>query len=118
MVVRTGGDGYVLVLVPGDRAIDWKALRAHLGVRRLTLADEQQAKEATGYERGTITPFGAGGWPVIADESVPGGGEVSVGGGGQGVAIHLDGDDLVASVGASVGPVTKVAGSGSPVSTR
>ena len=39
MVVRTGEDAYVIVLVPGDRVIDWGALRDHLGLRRLALAD-------------------------------------------------------------------------------
>ncbi|MEA3510187.1 MAG: YbaK/EbsC family protein, partial [Actinomycetota bacterium] len=58
MVVRTGENAYVIVLVPGDRIIDWAALRDHLGLRRLALADADQAYAATGYRRGTITPFG------------------------------------------------------------
>ena len=57
MVVRVGSDDYVLVLVPGDRLIDWKPLRTHLDVRRLALADEEEAFAATGYRRGTITPW-------------------------------------------------------------
>ena len=37
----------------------------------MTLPDAAEAKEATGYERGTITPFGATHrWPVIADETI------------------------------------------------
>lgn len=110
MVVRIEADQYVLVLVPGDRLIDWKALRGHLGVRRLALADEEEAFAATGYRRGTITPFGAaGGWPVIIDASARGSGEASVGSGTPGVAIHLDADDLIAAVGADLVAVTKAA---------
>jgi len=105
MVVRVGAGEYVLVLVPGDRTIDWKALRAVLGRRRITMASAEEARRATGYERGTITPFGAGSWPVVVDASVTGGGEVSVGGGAPGVAIHLDADDLVAAVEATVAPI-------------
>lgn len=111
MVVRVGSDDYVLVMVPGDRLIDWKPLRTHLGVRRLALADEDEAFTATGYRRGTITPLGAaGGWPVIIDASVGGSGEVSVGSGTEGVAIHLDADDLLRIVDADIVAVTKGTG--------
>lgn len=109
MVVRVEADQYILVLVPGDRLIDWKSLRGHLGVRRLALADEEEAYAATGYRRGTITPFGAKGeWPVIVDASARGSGEASVGSGTEGVAVHVDADDLIAVVGAEVVAVTKV----------
>jgi prolyl-tRNA editing enzyme YbaK/EbsC (Cys-tRNA(Pro) deacylase) len=57
IVVRRGAGDYVFVLVPGGRQIDWPLLRAHLGASRLSLPDQEEAKEATGYERGTITPF-------------------------------------------------------------
>ncbi|MEN8113246.1 MAG: YbaK/EbsC family protein [Actinomycetota bacterium] len=110
MVVRTGEDGYVLTLIPGDRVIDWARLRDHLGLRRLSLADAGQALEATGYRRGTITPFGVPeGLPILVDEMALGRGEVSVGAGVPGVAIHLDVDDLVAAVGAVPSPITKPA---------
>ncbi len=110
MVVRVEEGRYALVLVAGDRVIDWKALRAYLGVRRLSLADAEEAYAATGYRRGTITPFGAnGGWPVIVDASARGIGEVSVGSGTPGVAIHLDADDLIRAAGAETVAVSKPA---------
>src|SRR5688572_15072728 len=59
IVIRRGAKDYVFVLVPGGRQIDWKKLRAHLGQRRISLPDAEEAKAATGYERGAITPFGA-----------------------------------------------------------
>ena len=37
IVVRRGDDDYLFVLVPAGRRFDWPRLRAHLGVRRLTL---------------------------------------------------------------------------------
>lgn len=107
LVVRRGGDDHLLVLVPGDRVIDWRALRAHLGVSRLSLADADEAWRVTGYERGTITPFGApSGLQVIADVRVDTPGEVSVGGGAHGVAIHLEGEALIAAVGAETADIT------------
>ncbi len=71
IVIRRGADDYVFVLVPGGRQIDWPKLRAHLGRSRLSLPDKDEARDATGYERGAITPLGASRpWPVIADSQV------------------------------------------------
>src|SRR5215467_11135000 len=92
LVVRRGGDDYLFVLVPGDRVISWPKLRALLGVSRLSLPDAAQALAATGYERGTITPFGATrAWPVVADERLRGR-TVTLGGGAHGVAVAVDAD--------------------------
>ncbi|MCC5947962.1 MAG: YbaK/EbsC family protein [Nitriliruptoraceae bacterium] len=103
MVVRRGEDDYLLVLVPGTRQIDWPKLRAHLGVSRLSMPDAEVAQEVTGYERGTITPFGASRpWPVLADASIRGAGTVTVGGGAHGVALRLDADALLEAVDAEL----------------
>lgn len=108
IVVRRGEDDYVFVLVPGGRQIEWPKLRAHLGRSRLSLPDAEQARAATGYERGTITPFGSTSpWPVIADPSIPGMRTVAIGGGAHGVNLHLSGADLIAFLAAEVADVTK-----------
>lgn len=109
IVVRRGANDYVFVLVPGGREIDWKKLRAHLGVSRLSLPDADEAKDATGYERGTITPFGStNAWPVIADATIPSIGTVAIGGGGHGINIHVTSKLLVKALKADVADVTKV----------
>jgi len=97
IVVRRSTDNYVFVLVPGGRRIDWPKLRVHLGTRRLSLPDAEEARAATGYERGAITPFGAThAWPVIADATVGAdGGRIAIGGGGHGVNLHMTADDLL-----------------------
>ena len=108
IVIRRAADDYVFVLVPGGRQIDWPKLRAHLGVSRLSLPDAQEAKAATGYERGTITPFGSShAWPVIADGAIPALDRVAIGGGGHGVNLHLSGRDLVEGLEADVVDVTR-----------
>jgi Cys-tRNA(Pro)/Cys-tRNA(Cys) deacylase len=108
IVVRRGANDYVFVLVPGGREIDWKKLRAHLGVSRLSLPDAEEAKGATGYERGTITPFGStNAWPVIADATIPSIGTVAIGGGGHGINMHVDSQLLVTFLRADVADVTK-----------
>lgn len=108
IVIRRGENDYVFVLVPGGREIDWPKLRGHLGVRRLSLPDQEEAREATGYERGAITPFGATtAWPVVADASIERLDRVAIGGGARGVNIHLRAPDLLDKSNASVADVTK-----------
>jgi Cys-tRNA(Pro)/Cys-tRNA(Cys) deacylase len=103
IVVRRGDDDYLFVVVPAGRRFDWPKVRGHLGVRRMTLPDADEARAATGYERYTITPFGSiRPWPVIVDASVLDQQIVSVGGGAFGVNLHMAPNDLVAALGADV----------------
>ncbi|WP_062135036.1 aminoacyl-tRNA deacylase [Demequina aestuarii] len=113
LVVRRGEDDFLFVLVPGDRQISWPKLREHLGVSRLSMPDKDAARDVTGYERGTITPFGsspspAGApWPVIADALIVSReGPVSIGGGAHGVAATVHPAQLVEVLDASVADVT------------
>ena len=116
LVVRRGSDDYLFVLVPGDRQISWPLLREHLGVSRLSMPDKDVAREVTGYERGTITPFGATpspsgpAWPVIADRLIVSReGPVSIGAGAHGVAASVHPAQLVEELGATVADVTEPA---------
>lgn len=103
IVVRRGDDDYVFVLVPAGRRFDWPKLRGHLGVRRMTLPDAEEARAATGYERYTITPFGSTrAWPAIVDATIMDQPVVSVGGGAFGVNLHLTPTDLVNALAADV----------------
>ena len=87
------------MLVPAGRQFAWPKLRAQLGTNRLSLPDAEEAREATGYERGAITPFGSThAWPVIADASISGLPTVTIGGGRRGVNVHLAPSDLVAAL--------------------
>jgi Cys-tRNA(Pro) deacylase len=95
LVVRRADDDFLFVLVPGDREFSWPLLRALLGPSRVSMPDAAGAFAATGYERGTITPFGSTrAWPVLADRSVLGR-TISMGAGEHGVAVTVSGDDLV-----------------------
>lgn len=106
IVVRRGEDDYLFVLVPGPRQIDWKKLRKHLGVSRISLPDRDEAKRITGYEVGAITPFGSRTrLPVIIDASA-GEGLVTVGGGVRGTNIHADVRDLATELDAEFADVT------------
>jgi len=106
LVVKRSDDTFVFVLVPGGRKISWPKLRALLGVNKLQLPDASVALAATGYERGTITPFGSTTpWPVVADATVPGR-TVSLGAGERGHTLFVDSDALIAAFAATVADVT------------
>ncbi|BCJ46430.1 hypothetical protein GCM10010168_60690 [Actinoplanes ianthinogenes] len=106
LVVRRGPDDYLFVLVPADRSISWSKLRALLGVNRLSMPDAATAKAATGYERGTITPFGsATAWPVVADSRTVGR-TINLGAGERGVGLRVAADAAVAALGGTFADVT------------
>jgi Cys-tRNA(Pro)/Cys-tRNA(Cys) deacylase len=106
LVVRRGEDDFLFVLVPGDRALSWPKLRGKLGVSRLSMPDAEVARQATGYERGTITPLGSDRpWPVIADERLRGR-EVTLGAGEHGVAIAVDADEILQALNACVADIS------------
>ena len=108
IVVRRGDDDYLFVLVPAGRRFDWPRLRAHLGVRRLTLPDAEEARAVTGYERYTITPFGSTrAWPVILDAAAADQPVLAIGGGAFGVNVHLAPADLVHALDAQVVEVSE-----------
>ncbi|MRJ76763.1 hypothetical protein GEV29_09460 [Aeromicrobium sp. SMF47] len=105
LVVRRADDDFVLVLVPGDRTFSWPKLRAVLGTSRLSMPDAAGALAATGYERGTITPFGSTTpWPVVVDASVTG--RISLGAGAHGVAMTVDAADVVRVLDAQVADIS------------
>ena len=106
LVVRRADDDFLFVLVPGDREISWPKLRALLGVNRISMPDAATAREVTGYERGTITPFGSTrAWPVVADATVAGR-TVSLGAGEHGLAVTVAGSDVVRALDARLADVT------------
>ncbi len=106
LVVRRGEGDFLFVLVPGDRQFSWKKLRALLDTKRVSMPDAEVAREMTGYERGTITPFGSThAWPVVADASIAGR-TVSLGGGAHGVALTAEADDIVRVLGARLADIS------------
>lgn len=106
LVVKRSDDTYLFALVPGDRAISWPKLRAVVGVNKLQLPDASLALEATGYERGTITPLGSTtAWPVFADERIVGK-RIAMGAGEHGLSAWVQADDLIAGYDATVADIS------------
>ena len=78
------------------------------------MPDAATALEATGYERGTITPFGSTtAWPVVADERLRGR-AITLGAGAHGVAIAVDADSALAALDAVVPTSPTVRSNGLP----
>ena len=97
---------YLFALVPGDRQISWAKLRAVVGVNKLSLPSPELALEATGYERGTITPIGsAKPWPIYADQTITGT-RIALGAGSHGYGAFVNADALIASYGATVADIS------------
>lgn len=108
VVKGRGDDNFLFALIPGDRSISWPKLRALVGVNRLRLPEPELALQATGYERGTITPIGStGDWPVYADERIVGR-RVSMGAGAHGWSLSVHADALIAAYGATVADISDV----------
>src|SRR4051812_15609593 len=106
LVVKRKDGTFLFALIPGDRQIAWAKLRAVVGVNKLQLPDARQAHEATGYERGTITPLGSTTpWPVYADERILGR-RVAMGAGEHGMSAFVDADALVAALEATLADIS------------
>ncbi len=95
IVFRLSAGHFIMVLMAGPGQIDWKLIRAALGVARISMASEAEVLAATGFVRGAVTPLGL---PqpmrILADESVFIHDEISIGSGVRGVAVILKSADL------------------------
>lgn len=92
----------VMVLAT-DRADVNRVVRKHLGVRKISFADQALAEELTGMQQGGITPIGLpGGWPILIDGAVAAAGPVVIGAGIRGAKLLVDGAALARLPGAEV----------------
>jgi Cys-tRNA(Pro) deacylase len=102
LVLKRPDDTFLFALIPGDRQISWPKLRTAVGVNRLSMPSPHVALQATGYERGTITPLGSTtAWPVFADAAMLGQ-RVAMGAGEHGFSLFVQADELVAALEATV----------------
>lgn len=107
LVVKRSDGTFIFALIPGDRQIAWPKLRALVGVNKLQLPSPELALEATGYERGTITPLGSTtAWPVYADAGMVGR-RVSMGAGEHGYSLFVQADELIAALDAVVADISE-----------
>ncbi len=107
LVVKRSDGTFLFALIPGDRQLSWPKLRAVVSVNKLQLPSPDAALEATGYERGTITPLGSTtAWPVYADAGMLGR-RVSMGAGEHGYSLFVQADELIAALSAVVADLSE-----------
>ncbi|HET6826888.1 MAG TPA: YbaK/EbsC family protein [Amnibacterium sp.] len=105
LVVKRSDGTFLFALIPGDRQIAWARLRAAVGVNKLQLPSAEAALEATGYERGTITPLGSTtAWPVFADERISG--RIAMGAGAHGYSAFVDAAELLHGLDATIADIS------------
>lgn len=96
IVFRLAEGRFAMALMAGAAQVSWPALRAHFGQSRLTMANADEALQATGYRIGTISPIGLPRpLPVVIDASVLVHEEISLGSGMSNTGIILKRDDLL-----------------------
>ena len=90
ILFRMEENEFLMVLVAGPQQIAWPALRAYLGVSRITMASEKEVLAITGYPRGAVSPFGLP-TPVriLVDRRVWDPDELSIGSGQRGLTVIL-----------------------------
>ncbi|MCP5097408.1 MAG: YbaK/EbsC family protein [Chloroflexi bacterium] len=82
---------YAMVLVAGPSQISWPALRSTLGQSRLSLAHKDAVHKITGYQIGSVSPFGL---PqpmrILADARIFEPAEISIGSGIRGTTVIME----------------------------
>jgi Cys-tRNA(Pro)/Cys-tRNA(Cys) deacylase len=104
LLFRLERGSYVLVLMPGPEKVAWPKLRHWLGVSRVTTASAKEVLEVTGYETGTVSPFGLP-KPVrlLADRGLLAHEVISIGAGIQNAGLVLKREDLIRALEPEIG---------------
>ncbi len=102
----------LLVVVPGDREVDLKAVAAFLEEKKVYLPTEREAEALTGLQAGGISPLALlqKGFQVIVDRHALEWETIHISGGQRGLNIRLKPQDLIALCKAKVADVSKVIG--------
>jgi Cys-tRNA(Pro) deacylase len=86
---------FVMVLMAGREQVDWRKLRKFVGRSRVRMATEDEVLAVTGYQVGTVSPFGMRKQvKVLIDASIFKEEEISIGSGVRNIAVILKSADL------------------------
>jgi Cys-tRNA(Pro)/Cys-tRNA(Cys) deacylase len=109
IVVQRASSRVVLVVVPGDREVDLKAVAAFLGEKKVHLPSEREAEAITQLQAGGISPLALlnKGFLVIVDRRALDWESIHVSGGQRGLNIRLAPQDLIALCQAKVADVSR-----------
>ena len=99
VTLKGGGMGtrHALAVLPGNRRLDTKALKAHFGASKAGFAAPETATEMTGCPMGAVPPFSfRDDLPLIADPLIRDNDEVCFNAGRLDRSVFMDADDYVA----------------------
>ncbi len=95
ILFRVAEDEFIMALVAGPGQVSWKVLRKLLGRSRVSMASEKEVLAVTGYQIGTVGPFGLPSpLKVLIEAGVMNEEEVSIGSGMRNTAVILKSADL------------------------
>lgn len=108
LVVRGDRNGVCLAVVPGNSALDLKALANLSGDRKMELAPLKDVLPLTGYIRGGVTALACKkDYPVYVDETAYLFDSISISAGIRGTQIILKPEDYIGAVSAIAGEIAK-----------
>lgn len=99
----------LLVLIPGFRQVDLKAVAAFLGEKKVFLPTEREAEKLTGLQAGGISPLALinKGFDVLIDSSAQGIADMYISGGQRGLIVCLPVVNVVQSTNAHFAVVSR-----------
>lgn len=98
--------GYFLVLVPGNKRIDFGSLKNRIG--KATLASPEEVFRETGCEIGSVHPFGQlFGLPVLMDKSILDNRTVNFNAGLHEISINMSARDMAEIIKPEIGDFAK-----------
>ena len=102
----------ILAIIPGDRALDLKALATFLGEKKMRLPTQREAEQLTGLQAGGISPLALinKGFQVVIDQAAQGYEQIHISGGQRGLNIRLPVKDLAALTRARFGAISMEGG--------
>jgi Cys-tRNA(Pro)/Cys-tRNA(Cys) deacylase len=108
LVARGDRTGVLLAVVPGDAALDLKALARLSGDRKVDTVNLKEVQPLTGYVRGGVTALaGKKDYPTYVDETIELFDVVSVSAGVRGTQIILAPADYLRATRATTGAIAK-----------
>lgn len=97
--VTGGATALVVAVVPVANQLDLKALAAHLGAKKASMADPKAAERATGMVVGAISPLGQkSNHHTVVDASASGFDTILVSAGRRGLQLEVSPADLVGAL--------------------